>query len=142
MERYVFAKKRKAPAAAGKGAVNPFSSLGPNYKKCVVTSLMDVTENIMDHHETFPGSGVFKAVKKRKFVCPRPSCSKKETHVLQNARFTNPFNHLVSCYSGQKALGKSYFDAANMSKLSPSDAGIHSYFHAASATEEHTDLYR
>ena len=29
-----------------------------------------------------------------------------------------------------------------MSKLSPSDCGIRSFFHAASATEEHTDLYR
>ena len=36
-------------------------------------------------------------------------------------------------YGGEKALSKAYFDAeTSMSKLSPSDCGIRSFFNAAS----------
>jgi hypothetical protein len=36
--------------------------------------------------------------------CPRPHCKKGEITIEKQKGYTNPFNHLVTCYSGEESL--------------------------------------
>ena len=76
---------------------------------------MECTDNILKTKTLTNGDS--KEILMIHLKCPQPYCWQKIKYVEKNKGYTNPYAHLVKCYSCEDELAKAWFEAETMSNV-------------------------